>query len=260
MVSCIAHRKQPHDGSRAIWRKACARGDQQASQDPQRRRDCADKSVSTIVMSGTNLRDNQISLFAGIGFERPADPVQPGCGNETIVVEIECFGASLYACGGLPCQTFGTIDVMREDAQPSTQKLVMSKRRFALPQDCSGLVRRASVHAQDRAVADPADGLEIAAAEPGVGNIDQDDPTVRMRARPDLGDEAGHRLPSPEQELMQRWKLTKGIETAGGKSWKTRFWRLALAGLDDPLRDQAPRSFDIDAGRGGAGATGLAEA
>src|SRR4029077_19920779 len=103
------------------------------------------------------------------------------------------------------------------------------------------------------------DPLEIATSEPAVGNINQDDATVRVRASLDFGDETCHRLRPPEKILMEGWKLAKARETTGGKFWKKRFWHLALAGLDDPLRDQATRGLDIDAGCSGARATGLAE-
>src|ERR1700746_599416 len=59
---------------------------------------------------------------------------------------------------------------------------------------------------------------------------------------------------------MERREGAKGIETAGGKLRKTRLWHLALASLDDPLRDQTARSLDIDASRARTRATGLAEA
>jgi hypothetical protein len=62
-------------------------------------------------------RPNVNSLGWG-GFERPADPVQPGCWNETIVVKVEPFDASLDASVRLVFQAFGAIDVMWEDAEP----------------------------------------------------------------------------------------------------------------------------------------------
>src|SRR5580704_10856811 len=122
---------------------------------------------------------------------------------------------------------------MREDAEPSAKKLLISERCLALPQDRGGFVRRTSIDAKNRPIANLAYRFEIATSEPAVGKINQDDATVRVRASPYFGDKACHRLHSPKKILMECWKLPKAIETAGGKLRKTRSRHLALARLDD---------------------------
>ena len=81
-----------------------------------------------------------------------------------------------------------------------------------------------------------------------------------MRARLDLGDEAGHRFGAPDEIFVDRREGAESLDAGGWKIGEARLRRLPLASLDDPLRDNAAGRFAVGAGFLCAREAGLAEA
>jgi hypothetical protein len=112
------------------------------------------------------------------------------------------------------------------------------------------LFRRETVNAENGTVADLADFFEIAAAEPPISEINQNDAALGMRTSPNFGDKARYWFRTPEEKLVERWERPESLKSASGKVGKARLWRFSLAGLDDPLRHEAARGLCVDPGFG----------
>lgn len=110
------------------------------------------------------------------------------------------------------------------------------------------MLGRETVNAKNGAVTDLANFFEIAAAEPPIGEINQNDAAFGMRAGPNFGDKACYWFRTPEEKFVERRATPESLKSASGKVGKTRLWRFSLAGLYDPLRHEAARGLCVDPG------------
>ena len=109
------------------------------------------------------------------GGDSGADPVEALRGYEAVVVKVEPLRASLHACVHPRLEAFRASDLAVEQPEARAKELVRTERRPPLPDDGRGFLRPERVNAKNGAVADLADRLEIATAEPAFGKIDEDD-------------------------------------------------------------------------------------
>ena len=104
-----------------------------------------------------------------------ANPIETWCGNEAVVVEIQSIRSGLDTSVDASGQALGASDLAVEQAKARSKELFRSQRPPAVFDHGCDLLGPGPVNAKNGAVADFADLLEIATAEPAFREIDQDD-------------------------------------------------------------------------------------
>ena len=104
-----------------------------------------------------------------------ANPVETWCGNEAVVVEIQSIRSGLDTSVDASGQGLGASDLAIEQAKAGAKELFRFERRSTFFDHGCALLGPKPVNAKNGAVADFADLLEIAIAEPAFREIDQDD-------------------------------------------------------------------------------------
>lgn len=121
--------------------------------------------------------------------DRAADPFEALPGDEAEIVVVDAFGAARERGLAASRQRLRAGRLRGKQAEPCAEEFVRAERAPALPHQRLDLRRLHPIGAEDCAVADLADRLEVAAAKPAVLEVDEIDLGLGRSRLAQFGDE-----------------------------------------------------------------------